>query len=223
MGSKLVKGAEHGLLLHPVADPSYTFYMGKHKDENEDLIRYMWPEDVWFHVDNHSSAHVYLRLKAGQTLDDIPKQVLIECCQLTKQNSIKASKLDDITIIYTMHSNLKKTNHMVAGEVGFHDEKAVRKHKVPSKNGPLLRKLEKTKREEFPDLRKALEDRNEEEERRRNQERKESRKTEAQQKKELRLKAREEQAQREYRDIFNNEEAKEEAKAELKSMTVDEY
>ena len=190
---------------------------------------------------------MYLRLKAGQTLDDIPKQVLIECCQLTKQNSIKvrrsagdcflflhffaiansyafkASKLDDITIIYTMHSNLKKTNHMVAGEVGFHDEKAVRKHKVPSKNGPLLRKLEKTKREEFPDLRKALEDRNEEEERRRNQERKESRKTEAQQKKELRLKAREEQAQREYRDIFNNEEAKEEAKAELKSMTVDEY
>lgn len=31
--------------------------------ENEDLIAYGWPEDVWFHVDDMSSAHVYLRLK----------------------------------------------------------------------------------------------------------------------------------------------------------------
>ena len=30
---------------------------------DEELIRWMWPEDVWFHVDKLSSAHVYLRLK----------------------------------------------------------------------------------------------------------------------------------------------------------------
>lgn len=30
---------------------------------DEDLIRWGWPEDVWFHVDKMSSAHVYLRLK----------------------------------------------------------------------------------------------------------------------------------------------------------------
>lgn len=29
---------------------------------DEDLIRWGWPEDVWFHVDKYSSAHVYLRL-----------------------------------------------------------------------------------------------------------------------------------------------------------------
>ncbi len=47
---------------------------------------------------------------------------------------------------------------MVAGEVGFHDEKAVQKMKVPTRNGPLLRKLEKTKEERNPDLRQERED-----------------------------------------------------------------
>jgi len=58
--------------------------MGKNKDENELLLRYGWPEDVWFHVDDYSSPHVYVRLKPGQTLDDIPKLVLMECAQLCK-------------------------------------------------------------------------------------------------------------------------------------------
>lgn len=30
---------------------------------DEDLIKWGWPEDVWFHVDKYSSAHVYLRLR----------------------------------------------------------------------------------------------------------------------------------------------------------------
>ena len=29
---------------------------------DEDLIKYAWPQDVWFHVDKLSSAHVYLRM-----------------------------------------------------------------------------------------------------------------------------------------------------------------
>lgn len=29
---------------------------------DEDLIKWGWQEDVWFHVDKVSSAHVYLRL-----------------------------------------------------------------------------------------------------------------------------------------------------------------
>lgn len=35
-----------------------SLYMGEDKFENEDLIKYGWPEDFWFHVDNLSSAHV---------------------------------------------------------------------------------------------------------------------------------------------------------------------
>lgn len=33
-----------------------------HIFSDEDLIKWGWPEDVWFHVDKVSSAHVYLRL-----------------------------------------------------------------------------------------------------------------------------------------------------------------
>ncbi len=57
---------------------------------DEELIKWGWPEDVWFHVDKLSSAHVYLRLNAGQTIDDIPAAVLEDAAQLVKANSIQA-------------------------------------------------------------------------------------------------------------------------------------
>merc|ERR1712037_330376 len=44
-----------------VVAPPVTLFMGEDKHENESLIRWGWPEDVWFHVDKVSSAHVYLR------------------------------------------------------------------------------------------------------------------------------------------------------------------
>ena len=28
----------------------------------QELIKYAWPEDIWYHVDKESSAHVYIRL-----------------------------------------------------------------------------------------------------------------------------------------------------------------
>ncbi len=34
-----------------VVDPPAVIYMGVDKNENEHLIRWGWPEDVWFHVD----------------------------------------------------------------------------------------------------------------------------------------------------------------------------
>ena len=42
----------------------HAMYMGKDKHENEMLLANGWPEDVWFHVDDLSSAHVYIRLPA---------------------------------------------------------------------------------------------------------------------------------------------------------------
>jgi hypothetical protein len=74
------------------ARDGHVIYMGKDKHENEHLIKHGWPEDVWFHVDNLSSAHVYLRLKRGParkiyretgTLDHIP-EALEDCLQLVK-------------------------------------------------------------------------------------------------------------------------------------------
>ena len=56
---------------------------------DEDLIKYAWPQDVWFHVDKLSSAHVYIRMPDDMTWDAIPEPVLIDCAQLVKANSIE--------------------------------------------------------------------------------------------------------------------------------------
>ena len=58
----------------------HIIYMGKDKFENEDLIKYGFKEDIWFHVDDLSSAHVYLRLKEGELFNDITPQLIEECC-----------------------------------------------------------------------------------------------------------------------------------------------
>lgn len=42
-----------------------------------------------FHVDAHSSAHVYLRLPEGMGIDDIPADTLEDAAQITKANSIQ--------------------------------------------------------------------------------------------------------------------------------------
>jgi hypothetical protein len=39
--------------------------------------QYGLPNDVWFHVDGLSSAHVYLRLPAGYTFQNIPERTLL--------------------------------------------------------------------------------------------------------------------------------------------------
>ena len=44
-----------------------------------------------FHVDKLSSAHVYLRCPKGTDFDSIPKDVLDDCCQLVKANSIQGN------------------------------------------------------------------------------------------------------------------------------------
>ncbi|XP_023954711.2 coiled-coil domain-containing protein 25 [Bicyclus anynana] len=136
-----------------VVAPPVTLFMGNDKHENEDLIKWGWPEDVWFHVDKVSSAHVYLRLAPAQTIDDIPNSVLDDACQLVKANSIMGNKMNDIDIVYTMWSNLKKTAGMEVGQVAFHKDKDVRKVRIIKRINEIVNRLNKTKREAFPDLR----------------------------------------------------------------------
>ena len=83
----------------------------------------MWPGR--FHVDKLSSAHVYIRLPEGQTIEDIAEALLEDCAQLVKQNSIEGCK-HAVSVVYTPWSNLKKTSDMAPGQVSFHDRKKVR-------------------------------------------------------------------------------------------------
>ncbi|KAH7574227.1 hypothetical protein JRO89_XS03G0268500 [Xanthoceras sorbifolium] len=114
----------------------YTIFMGLDKYENEELIRYGFPEDIWFHVDKMSSAHVYLRLHKGQTIDDISE----------------GNKVNNIDVVYTPWSNLKKTASMDVGQVGFHNSKMVRTVRVEKRMNEVVNRLNKTKVERKPDL-----------------------------------------------------------------------
>ncbi|XP_077991228.1 coiled-coil domain-containing protein 25-like isoform X2 [Glandiceps talaboti] len=137
--------------------------MGADKHENEDLLRWGFPEDVWFHVDKLSSAHVYLRLQPGETLDDVPTDVLQDCAQLVKANSIQGNKLNNIAVVYTPFLNLKKTQEMDVGQVGFFKNREVRTITVDKRINEIINRLNKTKEERFPDLQAEREQRDREE------------------------------------------------------------
>lgn len=70
---------------------------------DEDLIKFAWPQDVWFHVDKLSSAHVYLRMPDGMTWDHIPEPLLVDCAQLVKANSIEGR------VNFAFHSTIDRT------------------------------------------------------------------------------------------------------------------
>ena len=126
-------------------DPNYVYYMGRDKYENEDLLKYGFPEDVWcvhrfilvqlfsrFHVDGHSSAHVYLRHIPDERgypvifdIEMIPDKVREECLQLVKANSIEGCKLPSCSVCYTRFTNLRKDGSMDVGQIGFHNQKQV--------------------------------------------------------------------------------------------------
>ncbi|KAJ7205184.1 cytoplasmic protein [Mycena pura] len=136
-------------------NPPITIYMGRDKVENEDLIKYAHPTDVWFHVDKLSSAHVYVRLPEDGSIawDALPEALLADCAQLVKANSIEGNKKDNLTIIYTPADNLKKTGDMAVGQVSFHNDKRVGScfFHVETRENPIVNRLNKTKSERVVD------------------------------------------------------------------------
>ncbi|KAJ5226664.1 Coiled-coil domain-containing protein 25 [Penicillium citrinum] len=137
-----------------VVSPSAFIYVGKDKFENEDLIKFGLEEDVCY----ITGAHVYVRLREGETWDNIAEPLLEDCAQLTKANSIEGNKKDNITIIYTPWSNLQKDGSMATGQVSFHNPKLVRKVLVRTRENPIVNRLNKTRVEKFPDLRAEKEE-----------------------------------------------------------------
>ncbi|EGT56493.1 hypothetical protein CAEBREN_11570 [Caenorhabditis brenneri] len=105
-----------GFISTTVTPPALIF-MGQHQEENEKMLKQeAFSSDIWFHVAGMSSAHVYLQLPKGMTIDSIPEELLEDCCQLVKKNSINGYKLDMVDVMYTPRENLKKTKGMVSGE-----------------------------------------------------------------------------------------------------------
>ncbi|PWZ02547.1 DUF814-domain-containing protein [Testicularia cyperi] len=129
-------------------EPPATIYMGKDKLENEELLRYGLEQDVWFHVDKLSSAHVYLRLPSeSDSWESISEPLLQDCAQLVKANSIEGNKKNNITIIYTPWSNVKKTGDMAVGSVTFYNDRKVKRVHVKERDNIIVNRLNKTKKE----------------------------------------------------------------------------
>lgn len=147
------------VFYYKTVDPSYFVYVGRDKHENEDLLKHGWANDVWFHVDKLSSAHVYLRLKDGETIGSIPEDVLQDCAQLVKHNSIEGNKMGNVAVVYTMWGNLKKTGDMAVGQVSFFDSRAVKRLVVEKRANEIVNRMNKTKTEDFPDLLQLKQDR----------------------------------------------------------------
>ncbi|RSH80343.1 uncharacterized protein EHS24_008919 [Apiotrichum porosum] len=134
--------------------PPVTIYMGRDKVENEELLKYGLPTDVWFHVDKLSSAHVYLRQSEGEPhgdWDNLPAALINDAAQLVKANSIEGNKKDNITVIWTPFTNLKKTGDMAVGQVSFHADKKVKRVKVVTRDNVVVNRLNKTKVEKEVD------------------------------------------------------------------------
>ncbi len=74
-------------------------------------------------------------------------------------HSVSGCKTNNITIVYTPFTNLKKTQGMDVGQVGFHDPKEVRSVVVDRKVGEIVNRLNKTKEWKKPDLRLEREER----------------------------------------------------------------
>lgn len=53
--------------------------------------------------------------------------------------------MNDVDVVYTMWSNLKKTQGMDVGQVGFHKEREVRKIRVSKRINATVNRLNKTK------------------------------------------------------------------------------
>jgi len=86
-----------------------TFYIGKNKNENFDVIDKGSSDDLWFHANDVSSCHV-----VGIIPDDINKKDLKYIIKmgalLCKMNTNKLKSLDDVEILYTQIKNIEKTN-----------------------------------------------------------------------------------------------------------------
>ena len=53
--------------------------------------------------------------------------IIEDAAQLVKYNSIQGNKMNDIDVVYTMWSNLHKTEGMEVGQVIIHFEQSLKK------------------------------------------------------------------------------------------------
>lgn len=86
-------------------DLMYKIIVGRNSKENWGLIDISEKQDLWFHVEDKPSCHVFIVKPFN--CDLIPKDVIIKAAQLCKFYS-KYKNDKKVKIIYTEIRNIKK-------------------------------------------------------------------------------------------------------------------
>lgn len=120
-------------------------YVGKDKHENSFLVKNGIEKDVWFHVENLSSAHVYLQMKEEEDFDFLEKDWIEKCAQLTKETSIDGSKCLKVWVVFTEWTNLREG--LNPGEVFFHDKRKTKRVLVEGNNRKVFNFFKKNRKE----------------------------------------------------------------------------
>ncbi len=101
--------------IDKATETSYTLYYGRNASENWELYDSAEADDLWFHLDDFPSAHVYLQVSK----DDPSEAALQYAARLVLQRTPKVNqetpKIKKVNVIYCPRSNLKKGKS--AGEI----------------------------------------------------------------------------------------------------------
>jgi len=91
----------------------FVVYVGKDAKSNDHLtFNVADKEDIWFHVKGVPGSHVVIRVR-----ENLPTETVIKSgAELAKKNS-KASKDDNVTIVYCQRRFVKKESCMNDGQV----------------------------------------------------------------------------------------------------------
>ena len=98
-----------------------TFYIGKSAAGNFEIIDISDPDDIWFHINNDSSAHVIAKMPINIDKKDI-KYIIKHGAVICKQNSKYKSAKTPTEIIYAKIKHIEKTStigavHVIDGKI----------------------------------------------------------------------------------------------------------
>ncbi len=96
------------------ANIEITYVVGQNQHENHDLLDAAGPDDIWFHVDGISSAHVVARVPAGLSRKERGK-LIKQGAVLCKSHTHKVVSQKNTPIVYTTCRHVEKTT--VPGQV----------------------------------------------------------------------------------------------------------
>lgn len=84
------------------------YWIGENAQDNWDIIDKSDQKDIWFHLSNHPSAHIILRMN-GIPLKKISKRTLIHCAVQCKKHS-KFSDISNKQKIYVIYTEIKNVS-----------------------------------------------------------------------------------------------------------------